>query len=365
MGLEATGVRKSEGRYYERRGSVYERFLCALFATVVKPISDFRLLIYGLCVMLFALCSVAEAQPPAKVRRIGVLTPRSPSDSALWHQAFQQSLHDRGWVEGKNIAIEYRYAQGKRDRLPDLAADLLRLKVEVVVVVSVYAARAVQQANQAVPIVMASAADPVQLGLVASLARPGGNITGLSEITPEMAGKRLELLKEMVPKLFRVAVLWDPGNDASALSWKEIQSPASQLGLDLHSLEARSPKDFDKAFKDAIRTRAGALAVMPAQLFGANLKRIADLAAKSRLPSIWHLSEFADSGGLAAYGPDRSDQFRRAAYFVDKILRGAKPGELPVEQPMKFEFVINLKTAKQIGLTIPPNVLARADRVIK
>jgi putative ABC transport system substrate-binding protein len=365
MRLEATGVRKSEGRYYERRGSVYERFLCALFATVVKPISDFRLLIYGLCVMLFALCSVAEAQPPAKVRRIGVLTPRSPSDSALWHQAFQQSLHDRGWVEGKNIAIEYRYAQGKRDRLPDLAADLLRLKVEVVVVVSVYAARAVQQANQAVPIVMASAADPVQLGLVASLARPGGNITGLSEITPEMAGKRLELLKEMVPKLFRVAVLWDPGNDASALSWKEIQSPASQLGLDLHSLEARSPKDFDKAFKDAIRTRAGALAVMPAQLFGANLKRIADLAAKSRLPSIWHLSEFADSGGLAAYGPDRSDQFRRAAYFVDKILKGAKPAELPVEQPMKFEFVINLKTAKQIGLTIPPEVLARANRLIK
>jgi putative tryptophan/tyrosine transport system substrate-binding protein len=212
---------------------------------------------------------------------------------------------------------------------------------------------------------MASAADPVQLGLVASLARPGGNITGLSEITPEMAGKRLELLKEMVPKLFRVAVLWDPGNDASALSWKEIQSPASQLGLDLHSLEARSPKDFDKAFKDAIRTRAGALAVMPAQLFGANLKRIADLAAKSRLPSIWHLSEFADSGGLAAYGPDRSDQFRRAAYYVDKILKGAKPAELPVEQPMKFEFVINLKTAKQIGLTIPPEVLARATKLIK
>jgi putative ABC transport system substrate-binding protein len=300
-----------------------------------------------------------------KIRRIGVLTPRSPSDIALWHHAFQQGLHDLGWVEGKNISIEYRYAKGKRDHLPDLAADLLRLNVEVVVVVSVYAARAVQQANKAIPIVMASAADPVQLGLVASLARPGGNITGLSEITPEMAGKRLELLKEMVPKLSRVAVLWDPGNDASALSWKEIQSPASQLGLRLHSLEARSPKDFDKAFESATRARAGALAVMPAQLFGANLKRIADLAAKNRLPSIWHLSEFVDSGGLAAYGPDRSDQFRRAAYFVDKILKGAKPAELPVEQPVKFEFVVNLKAAKQIGLTIPPNVLARADRVIK
>jgi putative ABC transport system substrate-binding protein len=187
----------------------------------------------------------------------------------------------------------------------------------------------------------------------------------LSEITPEMAGKRLELLKEMVPKLSRVAVLWDPGNDASALSWKEVQSPASQLGLHLHSLEARSPKDFEKAFEDAAKARAGALAVMPAQLFGANLKRIVDLAAKSRLPSIWHLAEFADSGGLAAYGPDRSDQFRRAAVYVDKILKGNKPADLPVEQPMKFEFVINLKTAKQIGLTIPPNVLARADRVIR
>jgi len=317
-----------------------------------------------LCAMFFALCASAEAQR-AKVHRIGVLTPRSPSDSALWHQAFQQGLHNLGWVEGKNIAIEYRYSQGKRDRLPDLAADLLRLKVELVVVVSVYAARAVQQVDKAVPIVMASAADPVQLGLVASLARPGGNITGLSEITPEMAGKRLELLKEMVPKLSRVAVLWDPGNDASALSWKEVQSPASQLGLYLHSLEARSPKDFDKAFEDATKARAGALAVMPAQLFGANLKRITDLATKNRLPSIWHLSEFVDSGGLAAYGPDRPDQFRRAATYVDKILKGAKPADLPVEQPTKFEFIINLKTAKQIGLTVPPNVLARADKVIR
>jgi putative ABC transport system substrate-binding protein len=323
--------------------------------------------VFGLALfaVLFALCLPAEAQPSAKLRRIGVLTPRSPSDSALWHQAFQQGLHNLGWVEGKNIAIEYRYAQGKRDRLPDLAADLLRLKVEVVVVVSVYAARAVQQANKAVPIVMASAADPVQLGLVSSLARPGGNVTGLSEITPEMAGKRLELLKEMVPKLSRVAVLWDPGNDASTLSWKEVQSPALQLSLHLHSLEARSAKDFERAFEDAAKARVGALAVMPAQLFGANLKRIVELATKSRLPSIWHLSEFTESGGLAAYGPDRSDQFRRAATYVDKILKGAEPADLPVEQPTKFEFVINLKTAKQINVTIPPNVLVRADRVIK
>ena len=315
--------------------------------------------------LLLALCFPAQAQQPGKVRKIGLLTPRSPSDSALWHQAFRQGLRELGWVEGQNVAIEYRYAQGKRDRLADLAAELLRIKVEVVVVQSVYAARAVQHLNEAIPIVMASAADPVQLGLVASLARPGGNITGLSEITPEMAGKRLELLKETVPKLSRVAVLWDPTNDASTLSWKEIQSPARQLGVQLHSLEARSPNDFDKAFEDASRARAGALAVMPAQLFGANLKRIGNLAAKSRLPSIWHLSEFVESGGLAAYGPDRSDQFRRAATYVDKILKGAKPADLPVEQPMKFELVINLKTAKQIGLTIPPNVLVRADRVIR
>jgi putative ABC transport system substrate-binding protein len=318
----------------------------------------------ALCAMLFALCGGVEAQQ-AKVHRIGVLTARSPSDSGPWHRAFREGLHDLGWIEGKNIAIEYRYAQGNRERLPDLAAELLHLKVEVVVVVSVHAGRAIQQINKAIPIVMASAADPVQLGLIASLARPGSNITGLSEITPEMAGKRLELLKEMVPKLSRVAILWNPGNDASALSWKEAQSPARQLGLDLHSLEARTPKDFDKAFEKATKARAGALAVMPAQLFGANLKRIADLAANSRLPSIWHLSEFVDSGGLAAYGPDRSDQFRRAAIYVDKILKGAKPGDLPVEQPTKFELVINLKTAKQIGLTIPPNVLARADKVIK
>ena len=323
-----------------------------------------RICLRLLALLLMMTAAVAEAQQ-TKIHRLGVLTPRSPSDSAVWHQAFREGLHDLGWVEGKNITIEYRYAQGNRDRLPDLAAELLALKVEVVVVVSVHAARAIQQINKAIPVVMASAADPVQLGLVASLARPGSNITGLSEITPEMAGKRLELLKEMVPKLSRVAVIWDPGNDASALSWKEVQSPARQLDLYLHSLEARSPKDFAKAFEDATKARSGALAVMPAQLFGANLKRIVDLAAKSRLPSIWHLSEFVESGGLAAYGPDRSDQFRRAATYVDKILKGAKPADLPIEQPKKFELIINLKAAKQIGLAVPPNVLARADRVIR
>jgi putative ABC transport system substrate-binding protein len=222
-----------------------------------------------------------------------------------------------------------------------------------------------KKATRIIPIVMASAGDPVATGLVESLARPGGNITGLSQMAPEMAGKRLELLNEIIPKLSRVAVLWNPQGTTSTLNWKEIQLPARHLGVQLHSLEARSSNDFDKVFEDATRERASALAIMPDQLFAGNLKRIADLAAKSRLPSIFHLTEFVDSGGLVAYGPDRSDQFRRAATYVDKILKGAKPADLPVEQPTKFELVINLKTAKQIGLTIPPNVLARADKVIR
>ena len=306
-------------------------------------------------------------QQPAKVPRIGLLSPYSPSDTALWHQAFRLGLRDLGWVEGKNISIEYRYAEGRYDRIPDLAADLVRLKVDVIVAAVTQDILAAKNATRAIPIVMASPADPVTAGLVESLARPGGNITGLSQMAPEMTGKRLELLKEIVPKLSRVAVLWNPQNPASGspLSWKEIQLPAQQLGVQLHSLEARSSNDFDKAFEDATKARAGALAIMPDPLFAGNLKRIADLAAKSRLPSIFHLSEFANSGGLVTYGPDRSDMYRRAATYVDKILKGTKPADLPVEQPKKFEFIINLKAAKQIGLTIPPNVLARADKVIK
>jgi putative ABC transport system substrate-binding protein len=205
----------------------------------------------------------------------------------------------------------------------------------------------------------------VASGLVDSLARPGGNITGLSQMNPELAGKRLELLKEIVPKLSRVAVFWNPQDQMSTISWNELQTPARPLGVQLHPVEIRSSSDFDKAFEDATRARAGALAIMPAPVFVTNLNRIADLAAKSRLPSIFHLKEFVDAGGLVAYGTDRSDLFRRAATFVDKILKGTKPQDLPVEQPLKFELVISLKTAKQIGLTIPPNVLVRADKVIK
>jgi putative ABC transport system substrate-binding protein len=307
----------------------------------------------------------ARAQTPAETPKIGLLSPFSPSATALWHQAFRQGLRDLGWVEGKNVSIEYRYAEGRSDRLPGLAADLVRLKVDIIVAAVTTDAVAAKNATAAIPIVMASAGDPVASGLVESLARPGGNITGLSQIAAELAGKRLELLKEMVPELSRVAVLWNPQSPASTLSWKEIQLPARQLGVQLHSLEARSPNDFDKAFQDATRARAGALAVMPNPVFADNLGRIADLAAKSRLPSIFHLREFADSGGLVAYGPDRSDMFRRAATYVDKILKGAKPADLPVEQPTKFELVINLKTAKALGITIPPSILARADEVIE
>ncbi len=324
-----------------------------------------KILFVVLATILLATVSFAEAQQAAKVPRIGLLSPFSPSATASWHQAFRQGLRDLGWVEGKNISIEYRYAEGRSDRLPDLAADLVRLKVDIIVAAVNTDALAAKNATRAIPIVVASAGDPVALGLVESLARPGGNITGLSQIAPELAGKRLELLKEIVPKLSRVAVLWNPQGTTSPLSWKEIQLPARELGVQLHSLEARSSKDFAKTFEEATRARAGALAIMPDPLFAGNLKRIAELAAKSRLPSIFHLEEFVESGGLVAYGVDRSDQFRRAATYVDKILKGAKPADLPVEQPTKFELVINLKAAKQIGLRIPPNVLVRADKVIK
>jgi len=308
--------------------------------------------------------ALAEAQQAAKIPRVGFLSPFSPSATALWHEAFRQGLRDLGWVEGKNISIEYRYAEGRHDRLPDLAADLVRLKVDVIVTATATDGQAAKHATRAIPIVIASG-DLVGSGLVESLARPGGNITGLSHMAPELAGKRLELLKEMVPKLSRVAVLWNPQGRTSTLSWNEMQLPARKLGVQLHSLEVRSPNDFAKAFEEATRARAGALAIMPNPVFVTNLKRIADLAAKHRLPSIFHLREFADSGGLLTYGIDRADMFRRAATYVDKILKGAKPADLPVEQPTKFQLVINLKTAKALGLTIPQSVLFRADQVIQ
>jgi putative ABC transport system substrate-binding protein len=324
-----------------------------------------RKLLVALGAIPFVCESAAPAQAPATVARIGFLSPFSPSDAAPLHQAFRLGLRDLGWVEGKNINIEYRYAEGSSDRLPGHAAELVRLKVDIIVAGVGTDALAAQKATKAIPIVMVAPSDPVASGLVESLGRPGGNVTGLSQMGAELAAKRLELLKELVPKLSRVAVLWNPQIAVSTTTWKEMQLPARRLGVELHSLEVRSPNDFDHAFEDAVRARAGALFIMAHPMMTTNLKRIADLAAKSRLPSIFQTSEFADFGGLVTYGVDRSDMYRRAATFVDKILKGAKPADLPIEQPTKFELVINLKTAKALGIKIPDSIMLRADKVIE
>ena len=327
-----------------------------------------RLLLAAAAWPALAWAGAACAQAPAKVRRIGLLSPWTASNTAPWHQAFRLGLRDLGWVEGKNISIEYRYADGKNDRIAELTDDLVRLKLDVIVYGTTSDPLIFQKAAKAIPpipVVIAAASDPVATGLAESLARPGGNITGLSQMTLQLGGKRLELLKEMVPKLSRVAVLWNPQTIGVQISWKELQLPARQLGLQLQSLEVRSPNDFDKAFEDATKARAGALFILPNPVIITNLKRIADLAVKNRLPSILHISEFAEAGGLLAYGPDRDDMFRRAAAYVDKILKGAKPGDLPIEQPTKFEMVINMKTAKALGIKIPQSILVQATRVIE
>lgn len=305
----------------------------------------------------------ADAAQPAA--RIGVLSPFSPSVAAPWHEAFRQGLRALGWIEGQSITIEYRYANGMNDRLSELAGELVRLKVDVLVTSIGADAEIAKRATTSIPIVMASAADPVAGRLVASLARPGGNITGLTQMAPELAGKRLELLRQIVPTLSRVAVMWLPRDTTSLLSWKELQAPARELGIRLHSLEVQSPTDFAKAFHEGSTARADAVLVLPHPLFAGNLKRIADLATKTRLPSMFHLREFADVGGLVAYGVDRADMYRRAAAYVDRILKGAKPADLPIEQPTKFELVLNLRTAKTLGLTIPQAMLLRADQVIE
>jgi putative ABC transport system substrate-binding protein len=314
--------------------------------------------------LIFPLVSVAEAQQAGKAPRIGYLLDGSSSSAADRVDTFRDGLRELGYVEGKNIVIDYRYAEGRFDRFPELAAELVRLKVYVIVAVSTVAARAAKNATRTIPIVALSG-DPVETGLVASLARPGGNVTGLASLAPELSTKRLELLKEIVSKVSLVAVLWNPNGPAPVLAFKETQLAAKRLGLLLQSLEARSPDDFESAFGGAIRERASALLVISDPLTNTHQRRIAELAAKNRLPAIYPIREFVQAGGLMAYAPDRLEQYRRVAYYVDKILKGAKPADLPVEQPTKFEFVINLKGAKQIGLTIPPNVLARADKVIR
>jgi putative tryptophan/tyrosine transport system substrate-binding protein len=320
---------------------------------------------FTLCTLLFALCVSAGAQQQPKLPRIGFLGGASVSSYAARIDAFRQGLNELGYTEGKNIVIEYRYADGKLDRLPALAKELVGLKLDVIVAAPTPSVLAAKKASTTIPIVFVSVVDPVASGLVASLARPGENITGLTILGPELSGKRLELLKEAVPNVTRVAALWNSANPAQELIWKEIQAAARQLRLQLQSLEVRSANDFDIAFEAALRERAQALLPSPEPLINTQLKRIVKFAAKNRLPAMYGGPEIVDAGGLMSYAPRYTDQYRRAATYIDKILRGSKPADLPVEQPTKFEFVINLKAAKEIGLTIPPNVLVRADRVIK
>jgi len=311
--------------------------------------------------MLLALSFPAEAQQAKKVPRVGVLRPGSPPDPYV--DAFRQGLRDLGYVEGKNIAIEYRWAEGKSAGLPLLAAELVHLKVDAIVTQGEAATRAVKEATSTIPIVMATSGDPVGAGLVASLARPGGNVTGLSAVAPDLTGKRLQLLKEAVPKVSRVAILYNPTILGAVLSVKEAQAAAPPLALKVQPVEVRAPDELGPAFDAMTRERAEALFAIGDPFTITHQRQILDLAAKRRLPTTFDWLEPADC--LISYGPNRLDMFRRAATFVDKVLKGTKPEDLPVEQPMKFELVINLKTAKQIGLTIPQSVLYRADKVIK
>ena len=318
-----------------------------------------------LCTMLFALCVSAEAQQPTKVPRIGYLGGTSPSAIAARIEAFRQGLRELGYVEGKNIVIEWRFAEGNLDRLPALIAELVRLKVEVIVTAGGTVTRAAKEATVTIPVVMGFDNDPVGSGFVASLARPGGNITGLSSLAPEISGKQLEFLKETVPRLSRVAVLGTSTTPGTAQRLREIERSAEAFKVHLQYLDIQGPKDIENAFRDARKGRADAVLVLASPILESHRTEVTDLAAKNRLPAIYHATEFVEAGGLMTYGVSITDLFRRAATYVDKILKGAKPADLPVEQPIKFEFVVNLKAAKQIGLTIPPNVLARADRVIR
>jgi ABC-type uncharacterized transport system substrate-binding protein len=322
-----------------------------------------KITVLTLCAMLFALCSSAEAQQPTKVPRIGYLGSTSVSART---EAFRQGLRELGYVEGKNIVIEWRRHEGKVDRLPALAAELVRLKVDIIVTAGAPAARVAKEATSTIPIVMTNVGDPVGSGFVASLARPGGNITGLSTLAPELSGKRLELLKEIVPELSRVAVFGTSTNPDNAQMLREVDLAAKVLGVKLQYLDVRERKDSETAFRAAVKELAEAVLMMVVGTVGASQRnQIVDLAMRSRLPVIYSGRADVEAGGLMTYGVNNTDLDRRAATYVHKILKGAKPADLPVEQPTKFEFIINLKTAKQIGLTIPPNVLARADRVIK
>jgi putative tryptophan/tyrosine transport system substrate-binding protein len=307
-----------------------------------------------------------EAQQPKKVPRIGFLSVNVPAVMSARTEAFRQGLHELGYVEGKNVVIEWRSAEGKADRLPALAAELVRLKVDVIVTSGALPTRAAKEATSTIPIVMGFDLDPVGNGFVASLAQPGGNITGLATLAPEISGKQLELLKEIIPKLSRVAVFGTSTRPGNAQALREVELAAGAFGVKLQYLDVLDPKEVETAFRAASKGRADAVLWLVAGAFSsAQRPQVAELAVRNRLPAIYDRPEFVEDGGLMTYSVSSIDLFRRAATYVDKILKGAKPADLPVEQPKKFEFIINLKAAKQIGLTIPPNVLARADRVIR
>ena len=321
-------------------------------------------------VILLAGAVLSEAQQPKKVPRIGLLIASSPSPASSRVEAFRQGLRDLGYIEGKDIVIEYRYGEGKPDRLPTLAAELVSLKIDIIVTGGSSPTRAAKEATVTIPIVMTQDIDPVGSGFVASLARPGGNITGLSNFAPELSGKRIELLKEIAPNISRVAVLGAlslPANaqGLNAQGLNEVKVAAEALRVKLQYLDIQNPTDIESAFRAASKGRAEAALALPGAVLISHRTQIAELASKNRLPTIYYATEFVEDGGLMSYAPNFADLSRRAATYVDKILKGAKPADLPVEQPMKFELVINLKAAKQIGLMVPPNVLARADRVIK
>jgi putative tryptophan/tyrosine transport system substrate-binding protein len=318
-----------------------------------------------LCAMLLAFCVPAAALQTAKVVRIGYLSANSESAEQPRLNTFRQGLRALGYIEGQNIVIEYRFTDGKFDRLAELAAELIHQKVDLLIAVTTNAAVAAKKVTREIPIFFIGVSDPVTAGLIDSLPRPGGNITGLTNIAPALAGKRLELLKETVPKLSRVAVLWDPQNPGSIPQWKESQLAARELGLQLYSMEVSSADKYESAFKQATRAHSNALAATLNPLANSNQKLVVELATKNRLPAIYASVNYVERGGLMSYAQNIAADGRDASRMVDKLLKGAKPADIPVEQPTKFEFVINLKTAKALNLTIPQSVLYRADKVIK
>jgi putative tryptophan/tyrosine transport system substrate-binding protein len=317
-------------------------------------------LVFALCAMLFALCAAAQAQ--SKIPRVGILFMGGRDQPHL--EEFKQGLREHGYSEGKNIILEYRYAEGKYDRLTDLAKEFVREKVDVIVTTSTISATAARKATSTIPIVMTSGS-PLERGLAESLAKPGGNVTGLSALLPEMSGKRVELLKEAFPKITRVAALWSPRSSEAVLGLKETEEAAHAFALPLHPVKVQTREDIENAFAALPKANVNAVLVVLSPEVTFNSKLIVDLALKQRLPGMYPTRQFAEEGGVMAYGPLIGDLYRRSAAYIDKILKGAKPADLPVEQPAKFEFIVNLKSAQQIGVTIPPNVLARADKVIR